>query len=196
MPKGQRELFKVDLLLDRTQRKVLDVIIDKCTSGIGSLVRESVHLTDTLKTLVDISTFESWINDSQMCDQSLNHGTRKEMARLACKKYSKVISGEISVRNSRPNAMVCRFLTEDVLFSMTEKVVRVPHLGICRFAYNNKVMLKIEDMIITKTGDYYSVGYWCQRPTLIVAIKEKKEEILEDFTNQKLVKVTRQKQRV
>ncbi len=155
------------------------------------MVRRAFHQTETIKTVVPLSLFEEMANDPELCDMSLNDATRKQMAKMACDKYARVIAGEINYRSTRPATTVCQLGLNDVIFAMSDRYVRIPYLGLCRFIYNNKVMLKVEDLITTKAADFYSLGYWHQRPTLIVHIKSGPRLKPIDYSGQKLVKVSK-----
>lgn len=156
------------------------------------MVREGLRQVDS-GVLMTLRGFEGLANNPDYCDQTLSEGTRLELAKSACEKYARIVSGSITFKaGGRPNMADLVIAPEEVVFGMTERFVRVPYLGACKFVYNNKAMTRIGELIaITKTGIRYTLGYWNQRPTL--TIDTKPPPVLEpEFIdpNQKLVRVT------
>ncbi len=190
MPKGKRELFHVDLFLDRPQRKILDEVLQKASRPVGRMVAEALRQAD-LGVLTNLRGFEG-LSNTVFCDQTLNEGTRLELAKLACEKYALMVSGAISSERGRNPTGVCIIAPDQVIFGMTERIVRIPYIGPCKFVYNNKAMTRIGELIaLTKTGIRYSLGYWNNRPTL--TIDTKAPPVLEPAfvdKDQKLVRVT------
>ncbi len=194
MPKGKRESFKVQLLLDRPQRKLLDRIIEVCNIAMHHTVRHAMQVLETTKLVTPLDEFERLAGEFvRDCNPPIYDETKKQIAQIACDVYASMVAGEIETRRRRDYNLICVVPAKEVIFSSSGRDVRVPYLGVVRYRQNRWAVSTAGGVHIPQTAHKMVLGYFNQEPCLVLMTTEPAKPDAADLGNQKLVKVDRRK---
>jgi hypothetical protein len=192
MPSGKRENFKVQLLLDRPQRKLLDRIIEVCNIAMHHAVRHAMQVLETTKLVTPLDEFERLAGEFvKDCNPPVYEETKKQIAQIACDVYASMVAGEIETRRRRDYNLICVVPTKEVIFSSSGREVRVPYLGVVRYR-PNKWAISVRDGIhIPQTAHKMVLGYFNQEPSLVLMTTAPPKPDSAIIGKQKLVKLKR-----
>lgn len=190
MSKGRRENFRVQLILDRQQRKLLDRVIDVCNFAMHHAIRHAIQRLETLKLVAPLDDFEAVVSEFvQDVNPPLFDETKKEIAKNACDAYTSVVTD--MVQNKRRNrTMMCVVPAKDVLFASSGRIVRVPYLGAVTYRRNMFAVTSEGGIYIPQAAHKMVLGYFLNEPCLVLMTAEPPKPQGTVIGDQKLVKVT------
>jgi hypothetical protein len=190
MPSGKRENFRVILLLDRTQRKLLDRIIDVCNIAMHHAVRQAMHTLETTKLVTPLDEFERLASEFvKDCNPPIFEETKKRIAQIACDVYANMVAGDIETRRRRDYTLICAIPPREVIFSSSGRQVKVPYLGVVNYRRNMFAVTSEGGVHIPQTAHRMILGYLNNEPCLVLmTVEPPKEQAV--IGKQKLVKLT------
>ena len=163
MPKGKLEVFKVRLFLERKQRQELDSFLSFCNdiSDFVFSIQKSAVLEGFPKKPEELTKLV--IDSYEISEETASDCTHEAI---------EFIQNWLG-SNARPrkNHRSYAISPSSVKFSLTEKVVRVPHIGLCKFKPNAKCMSTVngaDGVLLTKQPASMLLGYLNNEPNLVI----------------------------
>lgn len=150
MPKGRRETFKVEIFPDHGQRKAIDAVEREASGLHKSVEQELVRQYNTIKLFhseqeVVKAVFEnrSYFGSSLLDEHSVTAVARSAYASFL-ERVSAADGEDIELRRGRRVKPEVDVRLEDVVFAVTERVVRVPYVGLVKHAMNRFILTNFQ----------------------------------------------------
>src|SRR5271166_6802099 len=189
MPKGKRENFRVQLMLDRPQRKMLDRVVDVCNFAMHHAVSHALQRLETLKLVTPLQEFETIVRDfTKQNNPAFFDETKKEIAQHACELYTSVVAGAEYIRR-RKHVLICVVPATEVIFSSSGRQVKVPYLGVVNYRRNIFAVSSGGGVFMPTPAHQMALGWVNNEASLVLMTKPPEKPKLQDTSQQKLVRL-------
>lgn len=161
MSRASQRQFKIALYMDRAQRKAFDAIEKEASSIHTAVLREAAPAFEESSLIPPresvIKAVMEWRRETMangmMTDFSAESVARESHDRWILKNDGKIDRG----RRYTPRVEVP---VDDVVFSVSERLVRIPYLGLVKHASNQKI---ISDPGVASIGNKATLGSMIRR---------------------------------